>query len=56
MSTNDIGDLAAANGITIHELSLHQVSLEEAFMELTHDSVDYRTHANAGAVTNGSAA
>jgi ABC-2 type transport system ATP-binding protein len=46
-STDDIGDLAAANGITIHELSLHQVSLEEAFMELTHDSVQYRTHIQA---------
>ena len=39
-----IGDLAAANHITIHELSLQQVSLEEAFMELTHDSVQYRTN------------
>jgi ABC-2 type transport system ATP-binding protein len=43
-STDDIGDLAAANGITIHELSPHLVSLEEAFMELTHDSVEYRTN------------
>jgi ABC-2 type transport system ATP-binding protein len=42
-STDDIGDLAAANGITIHELSLQQASLEAAFMELTHDSVQYRT-------------
>jgi ABC-2 type transport system ATP-binding protein len=55
-STDDIGDLAAANGITIHELSLHQVSLEEAFMELTHDSVEYRTPTHATAVTNESAA
>jgi ABC-2 type transport system ATP-binding protein len=43
VSTDDVGDLAAANGITIHELSLQQISLEEAFMELTHDSVQYRT-------------
>ncbi len=43
-STDSVGDLAAANGITIHELSLHQASLEEAFMELTHDSVEYRTN------------
>jgi ABC-2 type transport system ATP-binding protein len=47
LSTDDIGDLAAANGITIHELSPHQVSLEEAFMELTHDSVQYRTNSHA---------
>jgi ABC-2 type transport system ATP-binding protein len=44
VSTDDIGELAAANGITLHELTLQQVSLEEAFMELTHDSVQYRTH------------
>ena len=44
LSTDRVGDLAAANGITIHELSLQQASLEEAFMELTHDSVEYRTN------------
>jgi ABC-2 type transport system ATP-binding protein len=43
LSTDSVGDLAAANGVTIHELFLHQASLEEAFMELTHDSVEYRT-------------
>jgi ABC-2 type transport system ATP-binding protein len=44
-STDVIGDVAAAHGITIHELTLLQVTLEEAFMELTHDSVEYRTEA-----------
>jgi ABC-2 type transport system ATP-binding protein len=43
-ATDAIGDIAAANGITIHELTLQQASLEAAFMELTHDSVEYRTH------------
>jgi len=47
VSTDEIGDLAAANQITLHELTLRQVSLEEAFMELTHDSVEYRTHTTA---------
>jgi ABC-2 type transport system ATP-binding protein len=42
-STDLVGDVAAAHGITIHELSLQRVTLEEAFMELTHDSVQYRT-------------
>jgi len=42
-TTDTVGDIASANGITIHELSLQQASLEEAFMELTHDSVQYRT-------------
>ncbi|HWW54783.1 MAG TPA: ATP-binding cassette domain-containing protein [Acidimicrobiales bacterium] len=36
-----IGDIAAAHGIALHELSPQMASLEEAFMELTHDSVDY---------------
>ena len=44
VTTDEIGDLASAHGITIHELSLQQASLEEAFMELTHDSVQYRTN------------
>jgi ABC-2 type transport system ATP-binding protein len=37
-----IGELAAASGIPLHELSPQQASLEEAFMELTHESVEYR--------------
>jgi ABC-2 type transport system ATP-binding protein len=38
-----VGDLAGANGLTLHELSAHKASLEDTFMELTRDSVDYRT-------------
>ncbi|MEO3758780.1 ATP-binding cassette domain-containing protein [Mycobacterium sp. B14F4] len=38
-----VGDLAARNGITLHELSPLQVSLEEAYMKLTDESVEYRT-------------
>ena len=37
-----IGDLARAHCIALHELSPRHASLEEAFMELTRDSVDYR--------------
>ena len=36
-----IGDIAAAHFIALHELSPQMASLEEAFMDLTHDSVDY---------------
>jgi ABC-2 type transport system ATP-binding protein len=36
-----IGDLASVHGITVHELTPRHASLEEAFMELTQDSVDY---------------
>ncbi len=39
-----IGELATANGIVLHELTPQKASLEEAFMELTSDSVEY--HAN----------
>jgi ABC-2 type transport system ATP-binding protein len=46
-----IGDLAAANGVVLHELTLVQASLEEAFMELTEDSVDFRAPGTA-AVTS----
>ena len=36
-----IGDLAALNRLTLHELSPRQASLEEAFFELTEGSVEY---------------
>jgi ABC-2 type transport system ATP-binding protein len=36
-----IGDAAHAAGIALHELSPQQASLEEVFMELTADSVDF---------------
>jgi ABC-2 type transport system ATP-binding protein len=42
LSSEQIGDRAAATGITLHELSPVQASLEQAFMELTNDSVEYR--------------
>ncbi|AZI59152.1 ATP-binding cassette domain-containing protein [Nakamurella antarctica] len=36
-----IGDIAAANGITLHELATKAGSLEDAFINLTGDSVEY---------------
>ncbi len=42
LSAADIGDLAAARGYALHELSPQTASLEEAFMELTDESVEYR--------------
>jgi ABC-2 type transport system ATP-binding protein len=56
VSTDAIGDLAAANAITIHELSLQRASLEAAFMELTQDSVQYRASTHPAARTEESAA
>jgi ABC-2 type transport system ATP-binding protein len=43
-----IGELAAANSVVLHELSPQTGSLEEAFLQLTGDSVDYRTQPRAG--------
>jgi len=40
-----VGDLAASNGITLHELTLVQASLEEAFMEMTRDDVEFKAAA-----------
>jgi ABC-2 type transport system ATP-binding protein len=42
-----IGEMAAENQIVLHELSPQAGSLEEAFMQLTGDSVDYRTQSAA---------
>jgi ABC-2 type transport system ATP-binding protein len=42
MGTEQIGDLAFSEGIRLHELTAVRASLEEAFMELTADSVEYR--------------
>ncbi|GAB2964777.1 ABC transporter ATP-binding protein [Saccharothrix stipae] len=39
----DIADLAALNDIRVHELTPRSASLEEAYLELTEDSVEYRT-------------
>ncbi len=41
MSAEQIGDVAFAEGIRLHELALVRASLEEAFMELTAGSVEY---------------
>lgn len=40
-----IGELAARHRIVLHELSPRQASLEEAFMRLTAESVEYHAHA-----------
>jgi ABC-2 type transport system ATP-binding protein len=37
-----IGELAARNAITLHELSEQRGSLEEAYMELTDEVTEYR--------------
>jgi ABC-2 type transport system ATP-binding protein len=43
--SDQIGQIASDNGITLFELAPQQASLEEAFMELTGNSVEYRATA-----------
>ncbi|PPL14316.1 MULTISPECIES: ABC transporter ATP-binding protein [Microterricola] len=40
-----IGELAAAHSLVLHELTPQNASLEEAYMALTQDAVEYRTEA-----------
>jgi ABC-2 type transport system ATP-binding protein len=50
MDSEAIGSVACGHGIPLYELIPHAASLEEAFMELTRDDVEYRggTTADAG--------
>jgi ABC-2 type transport system ATP-binding protein len=41
LECREVGELAAGAGITLHELSPQQASLEEAFMEMTRDSAEF---------------
>ncbi len=42
LTAEQVGEIAAARGIVLHELTPVQVSLEEAFMDLTRGEVEYR--------------
>jgi len=41
MTADVVGDIAFEHGIRLHELTTTRASLEEAFMALTADSVEY---------------
>ena len=46
--------MAFDNRVRVHELSMQEASLEEAFMELTRDAVEYHAQTSAPAdVTTG---
>ena len=42
LTAEQVGETAAAHGMVLHELTPLQASLEEAFMELTRDEVEYK--------------
>ncbi|MEO8095201.1 MAG: ATP-binding cassette domain-containing protein [Pseudolysinimonas sp.] len=44
-----IGELIGSNGLLLHELTLVRSSLEDAFMELTADSVEYHARTEVAA-------
>jgi ABC-2 type transport system ATP-binding protein len=54
LSTRAIGSKAAEHGIALYELTARTVSLEQAFMDLTRDAVEY--HGNTTIETLGRAA
>ncbi len=43
LTAAQVGEAAARGGIVLHELTPLSASLEEAYLELTHDEVEYRT-------------
>ncbi len=53
LTAPQIGDLAARDGLRVHELTPITASLEDAFMELTQDEVEYRPSTMAGAAAAG---
>jgi ABC-2 type transport system ATP-binding protein len=42
LTAAQIGDVAAANAIALHELTPQQASLEEAFMDLTREEIEFK--------------
>jgi ABC-2 type transport system ATP-binding protein len=47
LSAARIGELAAVEGLVLHELASQRGSLEQAFMDLTRDSLEYTTGPDA---------
>jgi ABC-2 type transport system ATP-binding protein len=49
LSTDEVGRAAGAAGITLLELTAQQASLEEAFVDMTRDAVEFRAPSARGA-------
>ncbi|HSX67633.1 MAG TPA: hypothetical protein VLF38_08915, partial [Nocardioides sp.] len=47
LDARTVGDLAFDNQIRVHELSTHQATLEEAFLEMTGNASEYNAQAPA---------
>jgi ABC-2 type transport system ATP-binding protein len=55
LTAPQIGEAAAEQGIVLHELMAQQVSLEEAFMDLTRDDVEFKAGSEPVATTEAAA-
>jgi ABC-2 type transport system ATP-binding protein len=53
LEAEQIGQLASEHGIVLHELTPKEASLEEAFMELTGDALEFHADPPLGAATAG---
>jgi ABC-2 type transport system ATP-binding protein len=53
LTAPQIGDLAHRDGLRVHELAPIAASLEDAFMELTQDQVEYRPSTMTSAAAAG---
>jgi ABC-2 type transport system ATP-binding protein len=49
LSTDEVGRVAGAAGITLLELTAQRASLEDAFLDMTRDAVEFRAPTSTGA-------
>ncbi|MCS5731102.1 ABC transporter ATP-binding protein [Herbiconiux moechotypicola] len=56
LTADAIGDAALGLGVALHELTTVQGSLEDAYMNLTRDEVEYRTTVDPGAAAGAAGA
>jgi ABC-2 type transport system ATP-binding protein len=48
IKTDEVGQIAFGAGLAVLELTSRSASLEEAFLELTADAQEYKSHAEKG--------
>lgn len=53
LSTDQVGTIAWHANLPVYELARHQPSLEDAFLQLTQDAVEYKPTSNGGTAGGG---
>lgn len=56
VDAKELAGMAAAGSVVLHELTVHEPSLEEAYFELTRDRVEYRGNDHQSALAGGDGA